>query len=175
MLEDGKEQLWLMTAMLGFYGLREGEICLLDVDEGGDVFVGGELKRDVRALQSGAEKEERLVLGLDLKGQPGEARRVAQLFRSGRIGLPRPVKNQIDRVAERNSYREVGAAYAQILQRYKPWQELVKKNPGLKPYGLRHGWAWRAHKFHAVHFTASRQRFLWATVSKRISNVIRAG
>ena len=84
------KQLWLMTAMLGFFGLREGEICLLDVDENGDVYVGGELKRDVRALQSGAEKEERLALGLDLKGQPGEARRVAQLFRSGRIGLPVP-------------------------------------------------------------------------------------
>ena len=57
------------------------------------------------------------------------------------------MKNQIDKVAERNSYREVGAAYAQILQRYKPWQELVKRNPGLRPYGLRHGWAWRAHKY----------------------------
>ena len=111
----------------------------------------------IRALQSGAEKEERLALGLDLKCQPGEARRVAQLFRSGRIGLPRTVKNQIDKVVERNSYREVGAAYAQILQRYKLWQESVKRNPGLRPYGLRpyglrpyglqHGWAWSAHKY----------------------------
>ena len=84
----------------------------------------------IRALQSGSEKEERLALGLDLKCQPGEARRVAQLFRSGRIGLPRTVKNQIDKVAERNSYREVGAAYAQILQRYKLWQVSVKRNPG---------------------------------------------
>ena len=57
MLADGKEQLWLMTALIGFFGLREGEICLLDVDENGDVYVGGELKRDVRALQSGSEKE----------------------------------------------------------------------------------------------------------------------
>ncbi len=57
------------------------------------------------------------------------------------------MKNQIDKVSERNSYREVGAAYAQILKRYKPWQELVKRNPGLRPYGLRHGWAWRAHKY----------------------------
>ena len=84
----------------------------------------------IRALQSGAEKQERLALGLDLNCQPGEARRVAQLFRSGRIGLPRTVKNQIDKVAERNSYREVGAAYAQILQRYNLWQESVKRNPG---------------------------------------------
>ena len=148
MLEDGKEKLWLMTAMLGYYGLREGEICLLDVDENGDVYVGGELKRDVRALQGGAEKEERLALGLDLKGQPGEARRVAKAFLAeGIAGLPQAVRTQIKKVAERNSYREVGAAYAQILQRYKPWQELVRKNPGLRPYGLRHGWAWRAHKY----------------------------
>ena len=147
MLEDGREQLWLMTAMLGFYGLREGEICLLDIDESGDVYVGGELKRDLRTLKSGEEKGERLALGLDLKGQPGEARRIAQLFRSGQIGLPKPVQNQIELVPQRNSYREVGAAYAQILQRYKPWQELVKRNPGLRPYGLRHGWAWRAHKY----------------------------
>ena len=42
-----------MTAMLGFFGLREGEICLLDVDENGDVYVRhGELKGDVRALQT---------------------------------------------------------------------------------------------------------------------------
>ena len=147
MLEDGKEQLWLMTAMLGFYGLREGEICLLDIDESGDIYVGGELKRDLRTLNSGEEKGERLALGLDLKGQPGEARRIAQLFRSGQIGLPKPVQNQIELVPKRNSYREVGAAYTQILQRYKPWQELVKRNPGLRPYGLRHGWAWRAHKY----------------------------
>ena len=149
MLEDGREQLWLMTAMLGFYGLREGEICLLDIDESGDVYVGGELKRDLRTLKSGEEKGERLALGLDLKGQPGEARRIAQLFRSGQIGLPKPVQNQIELVPQRNSYRQVGAAFAQILQRYKPWQELVKRTPGLKPYGLRHGWAWRAHKYSA--------------------------
>ena len=148
MVADGKSELSLMTKMLGYYGLREGEICLLDIDESGDVYVGGELKRDIRALQSGAEKEERLALGLDLKGQPGEARSAAKEFLAkGISGLPRAVRTQIKRVAARNSYREVGAAYAQILQRYKPWQELVKRNPGLRPYGLRHGWAWRAHKY----------------------------
>ena len=59
-------------------------------------------------------------MGLDLKGQPGETRSVAQLFRSGRIGPPRPVAIQIKKVAERNSYREVGASYAQTLQLHKP-------------------------------------------------------
>jgi hypothetical protein len=78
MVADGKSELSLMTKMLGYFGLREGEICLLDIDESGDVYVGGELKRDIRALQSGAEKEERLAFGLDLKGQPGEARSAAK-------------------------------------------------------------------------------------------------
>jgi integrase len=147
MLEDGRQELWLATALAGFFGLRNGELALMTVEENGDVFIGGDLKRDIRQLQSGQQKEERLAQGLDLKGQPGEARRVAMLFRSGTIKLPKPIGVQIEKITEKGAYKEVGAAFAQLLQRYKPWQELVKQNPGLKPYSIRHGWAWRAHKY----------------------------
>jgi len=41
--------------------------------------------------------------------------------------------------------KPVGDAFRQLLERYPFWQSLVAVNPGLTPYGLRHGYAWRAH------------------------------
>ena len=60
--------------------------------------------------------------------------------------LPLAIRNEIAKVEEKNTFKEVGAAFSQLLTRYRYWKILVKKTPGLKPYGLRHGWAWRAHK-----------------------------
>jgi integrase len=55
------------------------------------------------------------------------------------------LRNQIARVEEKGKFQDVGADFAQKLDRYAPWSALVARNPGLTPYSLRHGYAWRAH------------------------------
>ena len=118
------------------------------LDEDGRLFVGGQVKRDATAIEQGTEKPERLVKALDLNGREGLGKRMAMLWNNGRgqIKLPLAIRNEISKVEERNTFKEVGAAFRQLLKRYRYWKILVKKTPGLKSYSLRHGWAWRAHK-----------------------------
>ena len=71
--------------------------------------------------------------------------RMLQQYASGLVRLPLSIRNQIALVKDKNRFQDVGAEFAQKLERYKPWQALVARNPGLTPYSLRHGYAWRAH------------------------------
>jgi integrase len=47
---------------------------------------------------------------------------------------------------ERGDFKAVGEAFRKLLHRDHFWQSLVAANPGLTPYSLRHGYAWRGHK-----------------------------
>ena len=67
------------------------------------------------------------------------------LWRSGMVQFPAALLKRINAVDEKG-WKPVGDEFRQQLERYKPWQSLVAKHPGLTPYSLRHGWAWRAHK-----------------------------
>ena len=145
---DGKLDLWLAVGLIGLFGLRPAELAVMRLDEDGRLFVGGQVKRDATAIEQGTEKPERLVKALDLNGREGLGKRMAMLWNNGRgqIKLPLAIRNEIAKVEERNTFKEVGAAFRQLLKRYRYWKILVKKTPGLKSYSLRHGWAWRAHK-----------------------------
>ena len=145
---DGKLDLWLAVGLVGLFGLRPAELAVMRLDEDGRLFVGGQVKRDATAIEQGTEKPERLVKALDLNGREGLGKRMAMLWNNGRgqIKLPLAIRNEIAKVEERNTFKEVGAAFRQLLKRYRYWKILVKKTPGLKSYSLRHGWAWRAHK-----------------------------
>ena len=145
---DGRLDLWLAVGLVGLYGLRPSELAVMRLDDDGKLYVGGQVKRDAKAIEQGTEKPERLVKALDLNGCAGLGKRMALLWDNGRgqIKLPLAVRNEIARVEEKNTFKEVGAAFSQLLTRYRYWKILVRKTPGLKPYGLRHGWAWRAHK-----------------------------
>ena len=145
---DGKLELRLAVGLVGLYGLRPSELAVMRLEDDGKLYVGGQVKRDATAIEQGTEKPERLVKALDLNGREGLGKRMAMLWNNGRgqIKLPLAIRNEIAKVEERNTFKEVGAAFRQLLKRYRYWKILVKKTPGLKPYGLRHGWAWRAHK-----------------------------
>ena len=76
------------------------------------------------APQSGAEKEDDPLVRPE--GSARRSLRVAQLFRSGRMtAFPKAVKNQIDKGPSATATGRF-IDYAQIIKRYKPWQELVK-------------------------------------------------
>ena len=145
---DGKLELRLAVGLVGLYGLRPSELAVMRIDDDGKLYVGGQVKRDAKAIEQGAEKPERLVKPLDLNGREGLGKEMAMDWNNGRgtIKLPLAIRNEIAKVGEKNTFKEVGAAFSQLLTRYRYWKILVKKTPGLKAYGLRHGWAWRAHK-----------------------------
>ena len=145
---DGKLELRLAVGLVGLYGLRPSELAVMRLEDDGKLYVGGQVKRDAKAIEQGTEKPERLVKPLDLNGREGLGKELAMLWNNGRgvRKLPLAIRNEIAKVEEKNTFKEVGAAFSQLLTRYRYWKIVVKKTPGLKPYGLRHGWAWRAHK-----------------------------
>ena len=56
--------------------------------------------------------------------------------------LPTSIRNA-------KNYKDCGAAFGQYLDRHAFWTDVLKEEiPGLKPYGLRHGFAWRAAKYY---------------------------
>jgi integrase len=90
-------------------------------------------------------KPPRLAMPIDIAGREGEGERLLQLFASGLVKLPRSLRTQIALVEQKGKFQDVGADFGQKLERYGPWRSLVARTPGLTPYSLRHGYAWRAH------------------------------
>ena len=68
-----------------------------------------------------------------------------KLWRTGMIRFPQAVLNRINGVEEKG-FKPVGDEIRQQLERFKWWQGLQVANPGLTPYSLRHGCAYRMHK-----------------------------
>jgi integrase len=140
---DGEHELRLAVGLVGLYGLRPAELAVLEVREG--VLRVGHVKRN-SASMGAKSKQPRLVKVIDVAGREGEGELLLHLYASGLVKLPKSLRNQIAKVEEHNSFQGVGADFAQKLERYGPWRALVARCPGLTPYSLRHGYAWRAHK-----------------------------
>ncbi|PSB37931.1 integrase [Aphanothece minutissima] len=136
--EAGKEELHLAVALVGLFGLRPAELGVLRVEEG-RLYVGS-VKRNARTLK--VSKPDRRVLPLDLLGREGEGARASALLESGLVKLPTAIRSQ----ASAGSYKGVGDAFRQLLDRFPFWRSMAKATPGLTPYSLRHGYAWRGHK-----------------------------
>ncbi len=143
MKADGREDLYLATALISLYGLRLGELAKLNIIDG-DLFVGHIKQNSQTLIQE--EKPPREVLGVDIAGREGEAVKVLQLYQSGLVKLPIAVLNQIKMVEQKGHFKDVGTSFSGILKRYKPWISLVQRNKGVSPYSLRHSWAYRVHK-----------------------------
>ena len=127
---------------MGLFGLRPAELAVLTVKDGeGRV---GHVKRNSTSMSAKA-KPARRVIALDVPGLEGEGQRLLELYASGEVKLPKSLRNQIAMVEEKRRFQDVGADFGQKLERYAPWRALVARNPGLTPYSLRHGYAWRAH------------------------------
>ena len=139
---DGKHELGLAVGLVGLFGLRPAELALLEVHNGKGYV--GQVKRNSSSMGVKA-KPPRLVKPIDVAGREGEGERLLQLYSSGLVKLPKSIRNQIALVEQKDRFRDVGAEFAQRLRRYQPWRALVARNPGITPYSLRHGYAWRAH------------------------------
>lgn len=137
---DGKAELQLSVGLVGLFGLRPAELAVLRVDDEGRLRVGAQVKRNRWSMNR--PKSERLALPLDIPGREGEGARFLQLYDSGLVKLPDRILTTI----ERGEFKPVGEAFRKLLERYPFWQSLVAAHPGLTPYGLRHGYAWRGHK-----------------------------
>jgi integrase len=136
--EAGKEELHLAVSLVGLFGLRPAELGVLRVEE--ERMYVGNVKRNARTLK--VAKPERRVLPLDLPGREGEGTKAVALLRSGLVKLPGAIRSQ----AAAGSHKGVGDAFRQLLDRFTFWQSMAAATPGLTPYSLRHGYAWRGHK-----------------------------
>lgn len=134
---DDKPELRLAVALVGLFGLRPAELMVLFLEDG-DLKVGN-VKRNRRTAKN--PKPPRLVLPLDLMSMPGEGERVLQLFSSGSVKLPTSILNAKD-------FKSCGHAFRQYLDRHPYWQSLVAARPGLIPYSLRHGYAYRGSRYY---------------------------
>ncbi|MCT0248912.1 hypothetical protein [Synechococcus sp. CS-205] len=124
----------LAVGLVGLFGLRPSELMVARA-EAGKLRVPP-VKRNRRTAKN--PKPPRMVLPLDLPGMPGEGARVLAQLESGLVPLPVAILNARD-------LKACGMAFRQYLDRCPAWQQLRLETPGLSPYGLRHGYALRAH------------------------------
>lgn len=138
--EEGKPEVWLMVALVGMYGLRPAELAALSVQDG-RLYVGSQIKRNRSTMKR--KPTSKLVMALEIDGRDDGAVALRQ-FESGLIKFPKGVRNAI----ADGEFKRVGDNFAGYLKRLPYWQSMVTATPGLTPYSLRHGWAWRAHKYY---------------------------
>ena len=130
-------ELRLAVALVGLFGLRPSELMELEVRDG-HLYVG-ETKRNRHSAAK--SKGKRLALPLDLNELPEEGARVLKQLESGLIKLPTSIRNAKD-------YKACGDYFRQYLDRHPYWISLKDKVDGLRPYSLRHGYAWRGAKYY---------------------------
>lgn len=154
--DAGAFELELAVGLIGLFGLRQAELGLLAV-ENGCLYVGGGAKRNLRTMRSGSVKPRRRALPLDIKGREGEGLRYLRLFESDLVKLPKAIRTQIAKCVDSEgkvigAMKPIGDEFTQQLDRFKTaegnhvWKSLQKETKGLTPNGLRHGYAFRAHK-----------------------------
>ena len=135
---EANPELRLAVGLVAFYGLRPAELMVLSLEDG--KLKVGNTKRNSRTAAT--PKKPQTARALNLKELPGEGERLVQLWHSGLLKLPTSIRNA-------KNFKECGAAFGQYLERHPFWNEVLREEiSGLKPYSLRHGFAWRAAKYY---------------------------
>ena len=140
-LESKDSSLFLAVGLISIFGLRLSELAVLKVVDG-KLYVGN-IKNNINTK---AKKEDRRVFPMDLFTRKNLGKKLIELFESKKITLPKPVLNQIEMVKDKNKYGDVGQALRQLIERNKIWKEIIKTNPEITPYSLRHRYAHQCHK-----------------------------
>ena len=140
-LESRDSSLFLAVGLISIFGLRLSELAVLRVLDG-KLYVGN-IKNNIN---TNAKKEDRRVFPMDLFTRKNLGKKLIELYESKKIKLPKPVLNQIEMVKDKNRYGDVGQALRQRIERNKVWKEIIKTNPKITPYSLRHRYAHQCHK-----------------------------
>ena len=140
-LESRDPSLFLAVGLISIFGLRLSELAVLRALDG-KLYVGN-IKNNINTK---AKKEDRRVFPMDLLARKNLGKKLIELFESKKITLPMPVLNQIEMVKDKNKYGDVGQALRQLIERNKVWREIIKTNPEITPYSLRHRYAHQCHK-----------------------------
>ena len=140
-LESRDPSLFLAVGLISIFGLRLSELAVLRAVDG-KLYVGN-IKNNINTK---AKKEDRRVFPMDLLARKNLGKKLIKLFESKKITLPMPVLNQIEMVKDKNKYGDVGQALRQLIERNKVWKEIIKTNPEITPYSLRHRYAHQCHK-----------------------------
>ena len=140
-LESRDSSLFLAVGLISIFGLRLSELAVLRVLDG-KLYVGN-IKNNIN---TNAKKEDRRVFPMDLFTRKKLGKKLIELYESKKISLPKPVLNQIEMVKDKNRYGDVGQALRQRIERNKVWKEIIKINPEITPYSLRHRYAHQCHK-----------------------------
>ena len=140
-LESRDSSLFLAVGLISIFGLRLSELAVLRAVDG-KLYVGN-IKNNINTK---AKKEDRRVFPMDLLTRKNLGQNLIELFESKKITLPMPVLNQIEMVKDKNKYGDVGQALRQLIERNKVWREIIKTNPEITPYSLRHRYAHQCHK-----------------------------
>ena len=140
-LESRDPSLFLAVGLISIFGLRLSELAVLRAVDG-KLYVGN-IKNNINTK---AKKEDRRVFPMDLLARKNLGKKLIELLESKKISLPMPVLNQIEMVKDKNKYGDVGQALRQLIERNKVWKEIIKTNPEITPYSLRHRYAHQCHK-----------------------------
>ena len=140
-LESRDPSLFLAVGLISIFGLRLSELAVLRALDG-KLYVGN-IKNNINTK---AKKEDRRVFPMDLLARKNLGNKLIEQFESKKITLPMPVLNQIKMVKDKNKYGDVGQALRQLIERNKVWREIIKTNPEITPYSLRHRYAHQCHK-----------------------------
>jgi integrase len=142
--EMGDESLLMSVSLVACFGLRPCELAVLSVEDG-KLYVGGGVKRSPQSKRRKLPPKPRYVRPLEIPGRSDGAYALRLLIAGTKF--PKQLETQVQRAKRgEDALKAVGNKFARELSKVKGWQALVEKNPGITPYSLRHGYAWRAHK-----------------------------
>ena len=111
-LESSDPSMFLATGLISIFGLRLSELAELEV-RGGKLYVG-HVKNNLNTTNQ--DRDSRRVFAMDLTEKPNLGNKLIKLYDSELVKLPATVLKQISLVDDKNSYAEVGKAFAKKLK-----------------------------------------------------------